>query len=103
MLTGLGRQKLALFITWVVLQLGDLATTFGATASHAALREQNPLMADAAGNPVAWKLFFGKVLVLWVFWKLINRPRTKKLWLYWTVVGTFAVVVAGNALTWWAA
>jgi len=101
MLTELTSKKLALFATWVVLQVGDWVTTICATASHPTLREHNPLLADAAGNPVAWKILWGKAIVVWLFWRLISRPRTRKLWLYWTVVGVFAVVVAGNALTWW--
>ena len=101
MLTKLSSQKLALLAAWVTVQVGDVVTTFGATAYHPTLREQNPLMADAGGNPVAWKILLGKAIFVWLFWKLISRPRTKKLWLYWTMIAALAVVVAGNALTWW--
>jgi hypothetical protein len=101
MLTELSSQKLFLLTTWVALQLGDLVTTFGATIHHPTLRELNPMMADAAGNPVAWKILLGKAIFVWVFWKLISRSGTRKLWLYWTMTAVFAMVVAGNALTWW--
>lgn len=101
MFAELSSQKLVLFTTWIGLQLGDLVTTFGATAYHPALREINPMIADDAGNPVAWKILLGKAIFVWVFWKLISRPNTKRLWLYWTITAVFAVVVAGNALTWW--
>jgi hypothetical protein len=101
MLTEPSAEKLALFTTWVAVQVGDWVTTFGATASDPTLKEQNPLMADVAGSPVAWKILLGKVIVVWLFWKLLGRPRTKKLWLYWTMTAVFALVVVGNALTWW--
>lgn len=97
----LNSQKLALLATWVAIQVADVVTTFGATLHHPMLREQNPLMADPAGNPVAWKLLAGKAVFVWLFWKLVNRPRTEKLWLYWAMIAVFAVVVVGNALTWW--
>ena len=101
MLSELSSQKLALFATWVALQLSDLVTTFGAIAHHPTLKELNPIMADAAGKPVAWKILLGKAIFVWVFWKLVSRPITRRFWLYWTIIGVFSVVVAGNVLTWW--
>jgi hypothetical protein len=84
------RQRIALLLTMLGLQAGDLLTTIYATRL-AHVSELNPLLSGGFPAMLTAKLFSAGAFTFLVF-------RAKRLRLYWLLCILFGCVVINNAL-----
>jgi hypothetical protein len=88
-------KKVLALLLWIAVQAGDFATTAYATNRHI-LPELNPVV--GRGTPSLWWLLFLKlVTVALAYWFL--RRHSSRMWLFWSVLGIYALVVLGNVIS----
>jgi Domain of unknown function (DUF5658) len=88
-------KKVLALLLWIAVQAGDFVTTAYATTRHV-LPELNPVVGK--GTPSLWWLLFLKLatvaLAYWFLWR-----HSRRMWLFWTVLGIYALVVLGNIIS----
>jgi len=88
-------NKVIALTLWIAVQAGDFATTAYATTRHI-LPELNPVV--GRGTPNLWWLLFLKLAtVALAYWFLLRHSR--RMWLFWSALGIYALVVLGNVIS----